>query len=79
MTVWGVPYPKDGMTWDEVYDLAKKMTRTDEAIRGFSSFISAVLRDNQLSVPYIDAKADKMADSEQWKKIFANLARGGQR
>ncbi|TVY03998.1 ABC transporter substrate-binding protein [Paenibacillus cremeus] len=74
---FGVPYPKDGMTWDEVYELAKKMTRNtgDQQYRGFSSFISAVLRDNQISLPYLDPKVDKMADSDQWKRLFSNLSR----
>ncbi|CAG7643811.1 hypothetical protein PAESOLCIP111_04561 [Paenibacillus solanacearum] len=74
---FGVPYPKDGMTWDETYELAKKVTRVngDETYRGFSSFISAVLRDNQLSLPYLDPKADKMADNEKWKRLFTNLSR----
>lgn len=74
---FGVPYPKDGMTWDDVYDLAKRMTRVDgdQVYRGFSSFIGALLRDNQLSVPYLDPHADKMADSEAWKKLLSNLAR----
>jgi len=74
---FGVAYPKDGMTWDEVYDLARRMTRSDgdQVYRGFSSFISAVLRDNQLSVPYLDPHADTMYDSNQWKRLFENLAR----
>lgn len=34
---FAVPYPKDGMTWDEVYDLARQLTRSDGAVkyRGF--------------------------------------------
>lgn len=74
---FGVPYPKDGMTWDDTYELAKKMTRNEggDIYRGFSSFYGAVLRDNQLSVPYLDPKADKMYNTEKWKELFANLAR----
>jgi multiple sugar transport system substrate-binding protein len=74
---FGVSYPKDGLTWDDTYDLTRKMTRVDgdQVYRGFSSFISALLRDNQLSVPYLDPHADKMADTDQWKRIIDNLAR----
>ena len=74
---FGVAYPKDGMTWDDAYELAKRMTRVDgdQVYRGFSSFIGALLRDNQLSVPYLDPKADKMYDPEAWKKLLSNLAR----
>ncbi|MCZ8513529.1 extracellular solute-binding protein [Paenibacillus filicis] len=74
---FGVPYPKDGMTWDETYDLARKMTRVDggQVYRGFSSFIGALLRDNQLSVPYLDPKADQMAAQEKWAGLINNLGR----
>lgn len=74
---FGVAYPKDGMTWDDTYELAKKMTRVEggETYRGFSSFISSVLRDNQLAIPYLDPKADKMYESEKWKKLLTNLGR----
>ncbi|WP_282937214.1 ABC transporter substrate-binding protein [Paenibacillus sp. RC67] len=74
---FGVPYPTDGMTWDEVYEVAKKMTRVDGGVvyRGFSSFIGAVLRDNQLSVPYLDPKADKLGDTEKWRRLLENLGR----
>ncbi|CAG7652339.1 ABC transporter substrate-binding protein [Paenibacillus allorhizosphaerae] len=74
---FGVPYPKDGMTWDQTYELAKQMTRVDggDVYRGFGSFYGALLRDNQLSVPYLDPKADKMYDPEKWKVLFNNFSR----
>ncbi|CAG7638246.1 ABC transporter substrate-binding protein [Paenibacillus allorhizosphaerae] len=74
---FGVPYPKDGMTWDETYELAKKMTRADggKLYRGFSSQHGVVMRDNQLGLPYLDPRADKIYNDEEWKKQFDNLAR----
>jgi multiple sugar transport system substrate-binding protein len=30
---FGVPYPKDGMTWSETIDLAKKVTRNDNGVQ----------------------------------------------
>jgi multiple sugar transport system substrate-binding protein len=35
---FGVPYPKDGMTWDVLYELAKKMTRNEGGVqyKGFT-------------------------------------------
>jgi len=35
---FGVPYPKDGMTWDEIVDLAKKVTGERDGVkyRGFA-------------------------------------------
>lgn len=74
---FGMPYPKDGMTWDEVYELAKKMSRTDggTTYRGFSANTTAMLRDNPFSHPILDPNADQLADMEKWKTMFANLKR----
>lgn len=74
---FGVPYPKDGMSWDEIYDLAKKMTRTEggTVYRGFSMNTVAALRDNQYSLPILDPKADRLAESEKWLSMFNNYLR----
>jgi multiple sugar transport system substrate-binding protein len=72
-----VPYPKDGMTWDEVYDIAKMMTRSEGGTlyRGFSSNPVNALRDNPFSLPILDPAADKLSEPEKWQKLFANLKR----
>lgn len=74
---FGVAYPKDGMNWDEVYELAKKMSRTEggEVYRGFSANVMAILRDNQFGYPILDPSADRLYDPEKWKTIFANFKR----
>ncbi|TMV49608.1 extracellular solute-binding protein [Paenibacillus mesophilus] len=74
---FGVPYPKDGMTWDELLELAKKMTRVDGGItyRGFSSNPVNTLRDNVLSLPILDPNADQMFDQSKWSPLFQNLLR----
>lgn len=74
---FGVPYPKDGMTWDEVYEIAKKMTREEngQIYRGFSASIMAHLRDNAWSLPILDPAADRLTDHEKWKTMFNNLKR----
>lgn len=74
---FGVPYPKDGMTWDQVYELAQKLTRVDggTVYRGFSSNPVNMLRDNAYSLPILDPNADQLADSEKWKSLFTNFKR----
>ncbi|RKN86160.1 ABC transporter substrate-binding protein [Paenibacillus ginsengarvi] len=75
---FGVPYPKKtGITWDEVYDLAKKLTRVEggAVYRGFSSHPGNTLRDNQFSLPILDPSADQLAEPEKWKVLFNNLLR----
>lgn len=73
-----VPYPKDGMTWDQVYDLAKVLTRTEGGVkyRGFDFQDSFQFAANQLSLSVVDDKTDKAAvNNDQWKKMFENYAR----
>lgn len=74
---FGVPYPKDGMTWDQVYELAQKLTRVDggTVYRGFSSNPVNMLRDNPYSLPILDPNADQLADTEKWKALFTNFKR----
>ncbi|TMV52773.1 extracellular solute-binding protein [Paenibacillus mesophilus] len=74
---FGVPYPKDGMNWDEVYEIAKKMSRTEggSVYRGFSGNVMAMLRDNTYGYPILDPNADQLYNPEKWKTIFANFKR----
>ncbi|GAA3401800.1 ABC transporter substrate-binding protein [Paenibacillus hodogayensis] len=75
---FGVPYPKDGMTWDELYDLAVKLTRTDGGVqyKGFLASFSHIASMNQLSQEFIDPKTGKAAlSNDNWKKVFDNLIR----
>lgn len=69
---FGVPYPKDGMNWDQVYQLAKQLTRMENGVqyRGFDpgSFIWST---QPLGIAAIDYKTDKATvNTEQWKKTF---------
>jgi multiple sugar transport system substrate-binding protein len=70
---FGVQYPKDRMTWDQVIDLAKKVTRTEDGVqfRGLES--DAVDRSaSQLGLLTVNPKTDKAAvNSEGWKQIFS--------
>ncbi|RKN84943.1 ABC transporter substrate-binding protein [Paenibacillus ginsengarvi] len=74
---FGVAYPKDGMSYDEVYELAKKLSTTDGGVtyRGFSSDLRNTIRDNQLSLPMLDPAKDGVGEMEKWKSIFNNLVR----
>lgn len=73
---FGVEYPKDGMTWDQIIDLAHKMSRNENGIQymglGFSPL--HLMRMNQLSAPYIDPKTGKAAvNNAQWKTLFQSV------
>lgn len=69
---FGVPYPEDSMTWDETFELAKRMTRSESSTQYFgyqNSFIH-VLRLNQLTVPFIDLKTNKVQFGDAKYKTF---------
>lgn len=70
---FGVEPPRDGMTWDEVTDLARIMTRMDgdTPYLGFAAITFHLHDVNQLSLPIVDPGTDKptFLDSA-WKKII---------
>jgi ABC-type glycerol-3-phosphate transport system substrate-binding protein len=69
---FGVPYPKDGMTWDQTVDLGKKLTRSEGGIqyRGLDpENLSRVL--SPLSLPWIEPGTEKInAEHETIKQVF---------
>ncbi|TNJ61608.1 extracellular solute-binding protein [Paenibacillus hemerocallicola] len=70
---FGVKYPKDGLSWEEAYDLAKTLTRTENNInyKGLGMFYSFLMSSNQLSLPLIDPKEDKASvNTDSWKRLF---------
>jgi len=71
---FGVPFPKDGMTWDEVMDMNKKLTRLDGGVQyfGFTHLPFHSFRLNPLSIPHADMTTDKptINKDERWKTFF---------
>ncbi|TNJ65508.1 extracellular solute-binding protein [Paenibacillus hemerocallicola] len=70
---FGVPYPIDGMTWEETTAMARKLTRkdNDKQILGFSASPPHMFRGNQLSQPYLDPATDKPTfGHEAWSKLI---------
>lgn len=71
----GISYPKDGMTWSQTLELAKKVTRTDGGVRYIGVSMGApqgLVR--QYSLPVVDDKLEKSTvTSEGFKTIFLAL------
>jgi multiple sugar transport system substrate-binding protein len=70
---FGVPYPKDGMTWNELKGLSQKMTRKegDQQYYGFVGFPQFALKTNPFSEPYLDPNTGKSTfEKETWKKVI---------
>lgn len=75
---FGVPYPKDDMTWDDLYELAKKLTRKDGAQQYYGYMVSFqhLMVRNQFSLDLVDpAKEETSFADERWNKMVANIAR----
>lgn len=74
---FGVSYPKDGITFDEVYDMARKLTRTD----GNTSYIgfdhnSVHFLAGGITRDYIDPKTGKAnISTKEWKMAYDLLVK----
>ncbi|MEF3306733.1 ABC transporter substrate-binding protein [Paenibacillus sp. GYB003] len=74
---FAVPYPKDGITWDEAYELAKKLTRMEGGVqyRGLEPNVTERPA-SQLSLPYVDPTTKKaLVNTESWKKVLGFMAK----
>lgn len=57
---FGVPYPKDGMTYDEAIELAKKVTRSVDGVQYYGLFPgNPAIQLGQLSQTFLDGKTDE--------------------
>jgi multiple sugar transport system substrate-binding protein len=76
---FGVPYPKDGMTWDDALELSRKLDRSDggKTYYGLSVSTSHIMRLNSFSAPFVDPNTGKAAiGQEAWKKLFQTVFLG---
>jgi multiple sugar transport system substrate-binding protein len=75
---FGVAYPKDASTWDDIYDLNNKLTRTEQGV-SYAGLVVALqhVSLNTLSLPYYDMKTGKssiVTDEAKWKTIYDMIA-----
>jgi multiple sugar transport system substrate-binding protein len=74
---FGVSYPKDGMTWTEAIELARKVTRNEGGVqyRGLDFAVGYLINNNQLSLSFIDSRKGKAAVSNDGWKHWFNMMR----
>ncbi|MCC2685204.1 MAG: extracellular solute-binding protein family 1 [Paenibacillaceae bacterium] len=72
---FGVAYPKDGMTWGDAAELAKKVTRLEGGVQFYGLQEDQVHRTaSQLGLGYIDPKTMKpIVNSEKWKYVYQTM------
>lgn len=69
---FSVNYPQDGMTWEESFEIARKITRTVDGVKyrgmllpNINSFAAP------LSLTYVDPSSNKaVINNEGWKNVF---------
>ncbi|CAG7649385.1 hypothetical protein PAESOLCIP111_05855 [Paenibacillus solanacearum] len=74
---FGVPYPKDGMTWDETYNLAAKMSRIDAGTKyyGFGTTLTFHMKTSQIPLTLVDPATNKARSDDRIKQVFHNFSR----
>lgn len=73
---FSVSYPKDGMLWSEVTELARRLTRTEDGNNyyGYITSPSTQVNSNQLSLDPIDPKTlTSNFSSDGWKRIMQSI------
>lgn len=70
--MFGIPYPKDGMTWDETMELAKRLTREANGIKYKGLEANSIeLLMFQRSLAFVDAKTNAVMENlERYKQTF---------
>lgn len=70
---FGAAYPKDGMNWEELVELAKKVTRLEGGVqyRGLDPGSTIIWMSQPLSIAAIDPKTDKATvNNDKWNRVF---------
>ncbi|MCC2686311.1 MAG: extracellular solute-binding protein family 1 [Paenibacillaceae bacterium] len=76
---FGMPYPKDGMTWDDAIALSDKLTRSADGTIYFGLAVADkhYFQENQFGLPFLDPKTGKATiNNENWKKILETVFAG---
>lgn len=75
---FGVPYPTDGMIWDQTYEIAKKLTRTEggTAYHGFQAHEPLFLSYNTFSMSPLSLTENKAnVQTTGWSQLFTDRKR----
>lgn len=75
---FGVDYPSDNMTWDDMYSLSRTLTRQEDGVQYYGFMLSYVhlMRLNQVSQNLFDASGTKVAfDTDVYKNYLKDIFR----
>lgn len=73
--LFGVEYPEDGLTWEETYDVVRRMSRTQDGIRYWGMGLSPnhALQLDPLAPPYINEENKAIFDNDSFKRALETL------
>lgn len=75
---FGQPYLVDGMMWDDVLEVGRKLSRKDgdEEYWGIGLYVDQYLPLNPFSLPYVDPVSEKATiQNESWRPVYDVLTR----
>ncbi|TMV49946.1 extracellular solute-binding protein [Paenibacillus mesophilus] len=69
---FGIAYPKDGMTYEETFDLARRMTRSDGGVQYLGFYTGGTDRMAMgLSLPYVNKQTNEaVLTTDGWAKVL---------
>lgn len=70
---FAIPFPKDGMTWNDAIDLGKQIDNKngDATYRGLMIQLGSHITYNQLSLPFVDRNKEvSLVNTSQWQSYF---------
>ncbi|WP_028552659.1 ABC transporter substrate-binding protein [Paenibacillus sp. UNC451MF] len=71
---FAVPYPLDGMSWDEVLTIARKLNKSDggKQYMGLAVSPAHILKMNPFSIPMVDKVSGTVTinKDERWRQLF---------
>ncbi|MFE5318264.1 ABC transporter substrate-binding protein [Paenibacillus sp. NPDC056579] len=73
---FGVPYPTNNMTWSQVIELSKKLTRSEDGVNyiGMRPPLGLNRMQMQMGLSYADPKTETAAvTTEGWKNLFETV------
>ncbi|MCC2683145.1 MAG: transporter substrate-binding protein [Paenibacillaceae bacterium] len=69
---FGVPYPKDGLNWDQTLEIAKKVSRSDGGVNYYGLSGDSLYRPSFIySLSPVDPKTNKASiNNDHWRKVL---------
>jgi multiple sugar transport system substrate-binding protein len=70
---FGIAYPKDGMTYEETFDLARRLTRSDGSVQYLGLYTGGADRFAMgLTLPYVNKQTNEAAlTTDSWVKVLS--------